>query len=163
MASDVGKLPAKWRAEAAQLRAQASRAQKRGDGTDLELFQSAQDAERYADELEAALTQPAASGEVVAWRARGMSDAWVYADKRVEHFIKSPWEPLYTPPQPDADTVRLADLRNLAQDVRNCFGWRVSPDRKGNHTVDHDACVSADTLATQVIAAIDSAIKGEKS
>lgn len=46
---------------------------------------------------------PVLLGEPVAWRARGMSDAWVYADKPVQHFINTPWEPLYAPSLGEGD------------------------------------------------------------
>lgn len=57
-------LIAKWRDDAAKLRALAARAQRRGDLNDADVhFMAAQDADAYIDELEAALTHAASQPE----------------------------------------------------------------------------------------------------
>lgn len=123
--------------------------------------------------IAAALTQPAASGEVVR-QFQGRDGLWYgFHDKKHEdNTIASgdwPIRTLYATPQPDADTVRDAEryrwLReqrgknnrwpHIAQTARQDFDTEEVPqlfDRR-----------FGDKFAERLDAAIDSAIKGEKS
>lgn len=117
-------LAAGWKLEAAKLRTQAARAQRRGDGSDGELFQAAQDAEAYADELLALIDGQPAGVDESTWR-----EGWAFAYSGTRLYgddgeLQDNSEQPFIDWRRDSATEILAKIRERTQPPESRPRWR---------------------------------------